>query len=111
MSKGFHGIDPEEVPEALRRADQDSLGKATIARQVAGNQLLSICRDSQLLDCLAAAEKVHDEERLAIRLGIRQVTLRLARVGAGGLDLLVFRYVLGLGDADRIRSTQPPSRS
>ena len=82
-----HGLDPGKVPEALRRAEQDSLGKATIACQVAGNQLLSIRRDSQLLDCLAAAQKVHDEERLRTRMGIPQVTLRLARVGAGGLEL------------------------
>ena len=50
-----HGPAPEEVPDALRRAEQDSLGNATIARQVAGSQLFSIRRDSQFPDCLTAA--------------------------------------------------------
>ena len=82
------GPDPEEVPEILSRAEQDDLGKLMIERQMAKNQLLATHQDGQLLDYLAAAQKVHDEEKLATRLGVPQVTLRLARDGPGGLEPL-----------------------
>ena len=88
LIEAVHGPDAEEVPEALSRAEQDSLGKEMIERQIARNQLLSPHRDGRPLDYLSAAQKVWDEERLTTRLGIPQVTLRLARVGAGGLEPL-----------------------
>ncbi len=85
MIEAVHGPDLEEVPEALSDAEQDDLGKVMIERQMAKNQLLATHRNGQLLDYLAAAQKVHDEERLATRLGIPQVTLWLARAGPDGL--------------------------
>ena len=88
LIEAVHGRDPEEVPEALGRAEQDSLGKLMSERQMAKNQLLSTHCDGLLLDYLAAAQRVYDEERLATRLGIPQVTLRLARAGEGGLEPL-----------------------
>ncbi|MDE0209257.1 MAG: CRISPR-associated helicase Cas3' [Boseongicola sp.] len=88
LIEAVHGRDPEEVPEPLGRAEQDSLGKLMIERQMAKNQLLSTHCEGQLLDYLAAAQKVYDEERLTTRLGIPQVTLRLARAGEGGLEPL-----------------------
>ncbi len=89
LIEAVHGPDPEKVPEALGRAEQDRLGEVMIERQMARNQLLSTHCEGQLLDYLAAAQKVCDEERLTTRLGIPQVTLRLARAGASGLDPLV----------------------
>ncbi len=88
LIEAVHGPDQEQVPEALGRAEQDSLGMLMIERQMAKNQLLSTHCDGQLLDYLAAAQKVYDDERLATRLGIPQVTLRLARAGEGGLEPL-----------------------
>ena len=88
LIEAVHGPDPDEVPEALRRAEQDSLGKLMVERQMARNQLLATHCDGQLMDYLATAQKVYDDERLATRLGVPQVTLRLARAGAAGLDPL-----------------------
>ena len=88
LIEAVHRPDAEAVPEALSLAEQDSLGKAMIERQMARNQLLSTHRDGRPLDYLSAAQKVWDEERLTTRLGIPQVTLRLAQVHAGGLEPL-----------------------
>ena len=88
LIEAVHGPDQEKVPEALGRAEQDSLGKLMIERQVAKNQLLSTHCDGQLLDFLTAAQQVYDDERLTTRLGIPQVTLQLARTGVGGLEPL-----------------------
>ena len=85
LIEAVHGPDAEEVPEALSRAEQDSLGKEMIERQIARNQLLSTHREGRPLGYLSAAQKVWDEERLTTRLGVPQVTLRLAQVGASGL--------------------------
>ncbi|MYA87551.1 MAG: CRISPR-associated helicase Cas3' [Boseongicola sp. SB0662_bin_57] len=93
LIEAVHGPDPEEVPEAMRRAEQDSLGKLMIERQMAKNQLLlSTHCDGQLLDYLAAAQKVYDDERLTTRLGIPQVTLRLAQFDANGLEPLAHSW-------------------
>ncbi len=88
LIEAVHGPEQEDVPNVLSHIEQDDLGKSMIERQMARNQLLSTHRDGKPLDYLAAAQKIYDEERLTTRLGIPQVTLRLARVGARGLEPL-----------------------
>ncbi|MCY3877169.1 MAG: CRISPR-associated helicase Cas3' [Rhodobacteraceae bacterium] len=92
LIEAVHGPDLEEVPEILNCAELDDLAKLMIERQMAKNQLLATHRNGQLLDFLAAAQKVHDEERLATRLGIPQVTLWLARSGPDGIEPLAYRW-------------------
>ena len=88
LIEAVHGPYAEEVPDVLGRAEQESLGKEMIERQMARNQLLSTHRDGRPLDYLSAAQTVWDEERLTTRLGIPQVTLRLARAVRGSFEPL-----------------------
>lgn len=89
LIEAVHGPDAEEVPDVLSRAEQDSLGKEMSERQIARNLLLSAHRDGRPQDYLSAAQKIWGEERLTTRLGIPQVTLRLARLFHGSLAPLV----------------------
>ena len=82
LIEAVHGPALEEVPSALESAKQEADGRSMIERQMARNQLL---KPDSYLD---AAQKVHDEEKVMTRLGVRQVTLWLARTGAGGLEPL-----------------------
>ena len=72
----------KDVPEVLDKADLEAEGKFRIERQIARNQVLKPC------GYLESAQKVYDEEKLRTRLGVPQVTLWLARVGAKGLEPL-----------------------
>ncbi|MYB14797.1 MAG: CRISPR-associated helicase Cas3', partial [Rhodospirillaceae bacterium] len=92
LIEAVHGSDPEDVPEVLGRAEQENIGKLMIERQMARNQLLETHRNGSLQDYLHAAQRVYDEERLATRLGIPQVTLRIARYRDGRLEPLAERW-------------------
>ncbi len=92
LIEAVHGSDPEDLPEVLGGAEQESIGKLIIERQMARNQLLETHRNGSLQDYLHAAQKVYDEERLATRLGIPQVTLRLTRYKDGRLEPFAERW-------------------
>ena len=88
LIEAVHGLEKEEVPKVLEYAESEDIGKPMTERGMARNQLLKTHRNGQVLDYLSAAQKVRSEEKLATRLGIPQVTLRLARNGVQGLEPL-----------------------
>ena len=88
LIEAVHGQGQEEVPEVLERAESEDMAKPMIERQMAHNQLLKTHQGRVVQDYLAAAQKTRSEEKLATRLGIPQVTLRLANNGARGLEPL-----------------------
>ncbi len=86
LIEAVHGPDAEAVPDALGCALEGGPGKETGGRRMENDLLLSTRLDGRPPDYLSAAQGVRDEERLVTRLGVPQVTLRLARAVQGGLE-------------------------
>ena len=75
LIEAVHGDDPPEVPEALRGAEIETIGRQMSEAQQALNQVLDV---EDAYDQLQM-QRVFDDDRYPTRLGILQVTLRLAR--------------------------------
>ncbi|MCY4302262.1 MAG: CRISPR-associated helicase Cas3' [Aestuariivita sp.] len=86
LIEAVHGLSQEKLPEVLSEAELQSIGKVMIEGQMARNLVLETHHSGSLQDYLTAAQKVYDEERLMTRLGVPQVTLRLARNRDGRLE-------------------------
>ena len=81
LIEAVHGEDAPEVPEALRGAEIETLGRHMSEAQQALNQVL----DADDGYDQPQMQRVFDDERYPTRLGIPQVTLRLAREEDGRL--------------------------
>ena len=80
LIEAVHGSNTCPVPEALGGVEIENEAKVMVERGIARNQLMEP-------GCyLESAQGVYDEDRLATRLGIPQVTLWLARRSAGVLE-------------------------
>jgi len=79
LIEAVHGPDSKPVPATLENAEIETEGKVFCERAMANNLLLPP------EGYLHAAQKVYDEDRILTRLGIPQITLRLARQGPDGL--------------------------
>ena len=75
LIEAVHGEDAPEVPEALRGAEIETMGRQMSEAQQALNQVL----DADDAYDQPQMQRVFDDERYPTRLGIPQVTLRLAR--------------------------------
>ena len=75
LIEAVHGEDAPEVPEALQGAEIETLGRQMSEAQQALNQVL----DADDAYDQPQMQRVFDDERYPTRLGIPQVTLRLAR--------------------------------
>ena len=80
LIEAVHGTGSVPVPGVLDDAEIEAEAKGYIERGMARNLLLS---PEGYLD---AAQAVFDEDRLATRLGVPQITLALARTGPEGLE-------------------------
>ena len=76
-----YGEDPVEVPEALQGFEIETIGKQMSEAQQALNQVL----DAEDAYDQPQMQRVFDDDRFPTRLGIPQVTLRLAREEHGRL--------------------------
>lgn len=76
-----HGDDPKEVPEALEGFEIETIGRRMSEAQQAFNQVL----DAEDSYDQPQMQRVFDDDRFPTRLGIPQVTLRLAREENGKL--------------------------
>ena len=76
-----HGDDPPEVPEALQGFEIETIGRQMSETQQALNQVL----DAEDAYDQPQMQRVFDDDRFPTRLGIPQVTLRLAREEHGRL--------------------------
>ena len=81
LIEAVHGEDAPEVPEALQGAEIETLGRQMSEAQQALNQVL----DADDAYDQPQMQRVFDDERYPTRLGIPQVTLRLAREEGGRL--------------------------
>ena len=70
-----HGDDPPEVPEALQGVEIETIGRQMSEAQQAFNQVL----DAEDAYDQPQMQRVFDDDRFPTRLGVPQVTLRLAR--------------------------------
>ena len=76
-----HGDDPQEVPEALMGFEIETIGRRMSEAQQAFNQVL----DAEDSYDQPQMQRVFDDDRFPTRLGVPQVTLRLAREEHGRL--------------------------
>ena len=76
-----HGDEPPEVPDALQGFEIETMGRQMSEAQQAFNQVL----DAQDSYDQPQMQRVFDDDRFPTRLGIPQVTLRLAREENGRL--------------------------
>lgn len=76
------GSEPLQLPAALENAAFEHIGQQIVERQLAANCLIH-AHDAFDQE---AMRKVWDDEQFPTRLGVPQVTLALARSGAGGLE-------------------------
>ena len=76
-----HGDDPLEVPEALKGFEIETIGRQMSEAQQAFNQVL----DAEDSYDQPQMQRVFDDDRFPTRLGIPQVTMRLARKENGRL--------------------------
>ncbi len=76
-----HGDDPPEVPEALQGFEIETIGRKMSEAQQAFNQVL----DAEDSYDQPQMQRVYDDDRFPTRLGVPQVTLRLARELRGRL--------------------------
>ncbi|MCY3756108.1 MAG: CRISPR-associated helicase Cas3', partial [Acidobacteria bacterium] len=76
-----HGDDPKEVPEVLEGFEIETIGRRMSEAQQAFNQVL----DADDSYDQPQMQRVFDDDRFPTRLGIPQVTLRLAREENGKL--------------------------
>lgn len=76
-----HGDDPQEVPEALEGFEIETIGRRMSEGQQAFNQLI----DAEDSYDQPQMQRVFDDDSFPTRLGIPQVTLRLAREENGRL--------------------------
>ena len=76
-----YGDDPQEVPEALQGFEIETIGRRMSEAQQAFNQVL----DAEDSYDQPQMQRVFDDDRFPTRLGVPQVTLRLAREERGGL--------------------------
>ena len=76
-----HGDDPQEVPEALQGFEIETIGRRMSEAQQAFNQVL----DAEDSYDQPQMQRVFDDDRFPTRLGVPQVTLRLAREKGGRL--------------------------
>ena len=76
-----HGDDPPEVPEALQGFEIETIGRQMSEAQQAFNQVL----DAEDSYDQPQMQRVFDDDRFPTRLGVPQVTLRLAREEGGRL--------------------------
>ena len=81
LIEAVHGRDLHEVPEALSGAEIETLGRQMSEAQQAFNQVL----DAEDGYDQPQMQRVFDDDRFPTRLGIPQVTLRLAREAGGRL--------------------------
>ena len=81
LIEAVHGNDPQEVPEALRRAEIERMGRQMSEAQQALTQVL----DAEDAYDQPQMQRVFDDDRFPTRLGVPQVTLRLAREEDGRL--------------------------
>ena len=81
LIEAVHGEDAPEVPEALRGAEIETMGRQMSEAQQALNQVL----DADDAYDQPQMQRVFDDDRYPTRLGIPQVTLRLAREEGGRL--------------------------
>jgi len=80
LIEAVYGENPAPVPEVLEAVEIENEARIYTERGMARNVLL---RPEGYLD---AAQEVYDEDRLATRLGVPQVTLALAIIGPEGLE-------------------------
>ena len=76
-----HGDDPAEVPEALQGFEIETIGRQMSEAQQALNQVL----DAEDAYDQPQMQRVFDDDQFPTRLGVPQVTLRLAREENGRL--------------------------
>ena len=76
-----HGDDPAEVPEALQGFEIETIGRQMSEAQQALNQVL----DAEDAYDQSQMQRVFDDDQFPTRLGVPQVTLRLAREENGRL--------------------------
>ena len=76
-----HGDDPQEVPEALQEFEIETIGRHMSEFQQALNQVI----DAEEEYDQPQMQRVFDDDRFPTRLGLPQVTLRLAREAHGKL--------------------------
>ena len=76
-----HGDDPREVPEVLQGFEIETIGRQMSEAQQALNQVL----DAEDAYDQPQMQRVFDDDRFPTRLGVPQVTLRLAREEHGRL--------------------------
>ena len=81
LIEAVHGEDAPEVPEALRGTEIETMGRQMSEAQQALNQVL----DADDAYDQSQMQRVFDDDRYPTRLGIPQVTLRLAREEDGEL--------------------------
>ena len=86
-----HGDDPQEVPEALQGFEIETIGRRMSEAQQAFNQVL----DAEDSYDQPQMQRVFDDDRFPTRLGVPQVTLRLAREEHGRLAPWVGEGPLG----------------
>jgi CRISPR-associated endonuclease/helicase Cas3 len=79
LIEAVHGADPAPVPEALGRAEVESLGRATAEAGQARHHILKLPKG------FAAVENTFSDESFPTRLGEKQITLILTRRGTSGL--------------------------
>ncbi len=82
LIEAIHGEAPFEVPEALQGEEIETIGREMSEAQQALNQVL----DAEDAYDQPRMRRVFDDERFPTRLGIPQVTLRLAREELGRLS-------------------------
>ncbi|MFC3119559.1 hypothetical protein ACFOHS_20030 [Jhaorihella thermophila] len=80
LIEAVEGADPLPLPEALENAEFEHIGKTLVEGNLAETCLISAAEDF----AQNAMRKVWDDEQFPTRLGVPQVTLALARAGAGG---------------------------
>lgn len=81
LIEAVHGDAPQEVPDALKGAEIETEGRQMSEAQQAFNQVL----DAEDAYDQPQMQRVFDDDRFPTRLGIPQVTLRLAREEGGTL--------------------------
>ncbi|SHF39124.1 CRISPR-associated helicase, Cas3 family [Ruegeria intermedia] len=81
LIEAVEGADPLPLPEALEGENFQHIGQQMVERQLAENCLISAAEDF----AQDAMRKIWDDEQFPTRLGVPQVTLALARCGAGGV--------------------------
>ena len=101
-----HGDDPQQVPETLQGFEIETIGRRMSEAQQAFNQVL----DAEDSYDQPQMQRVFDDDRFPTRLGLPQVTLRLAREENGklvpwsGEDLFGWRLSEVLVSAARYRN-------